>query len=223
MAAGIFGYLGYDMVRLMEELPPPNPDPIGIPDAVLVRPTIVVGVRCGEGDDHRGHAGAARTRRAAEPPTLRAGERLTAIVDASTRRSPSSADGEGRRRSRCRPTSNTTPDEYEHDGAARQGVHRRRRHLPGRAVAALRSAVPAPAVLALPRAAPREPRALPLFPRFRRLRHRRLQPGDPGARARRHRHGPPDRRHAAARRDTGTRTRRSRPSSWPIRRSAPST
>ena len=26
MAAGLFGYLGYDMVRLMEELPPPNPD-----------------------------------------------------------------------------------------------------------------------------------------------------------------------------------------------------
>src|SRR5262245_2208313 len=42
MAAGIFGYLGYDMVRLMEELPAPNPDPIGIPDAVLVRPTLVV-------------------------------------------------------------------------------------------------------------------------------------------------------------------------------------
>ena len=42
MAAGVFGYLGYDMVRLMEDLPQPNPDPIGIPDAVLVRPTIVV-------------------------------------------------------------------------------------------------------------------------------------------------------------------------------------
>ncbi len=42
MAAGVFGYLGYDMVRQMEELPPPNPDPIGIPDAVLVRPTIIV-------------------------------------------------------------------------------------------------------------------------------------------------------------------------------------
>src|SRR5439155_4051911 len=42
MAAGIFGYLGYDMVRLMEELPEANPDPIGIPDAVLLRPTIVV-------------------------------------------------------------------------------------------------------------------------------------------------------------------------------------
>ncbi len=42
MSAGVFGYLGYDVVRLMEELPPPNPDPIGIPDAVLVRPTIIV-------------------------------------------------------------------------------------------------------------------------------------------------------------------------------------
>jgi anthranilate synthase component I len=42
MSAGVFGYLGYDMVRLMEELGSPNPDPIGIPDAILVRPTIIV-------------------------------------------------------------------------------------------------------------------------------------------------------------------------------------
>src|SRR5262249_19511242 len=42
MAAGVFGYLGYDMVRLMEELPPPNPDPIAIAHAILVRPTIVI-------------------------------------------------------------------------------------------------------------------------------------------------------------------------------------
>jgi anthranilate synthase component 1 len=42
MAAGVFGYLGYDMVRLIEDLPAPNPDPIGIPDAVLIRPTLVI-------------------------------------------------------------------------------------------------------------------------------------------------------------------------------------
>jgi anthranilate synthase component I len=42
MAAGVFGYLGYDMVRLMEELGPPDPDPIGIADAILVRPTVVI-------------------------------------------------------------------------------------------------------------------------------------------------------------------------------------
>jgi anthranilate synthase component I len=42
MAAGIFGYLGYDVVRQMEKLPQPNPDPIGIPDAILIRPTVIV-------------------------------------------------------------------------------------------------------------------------------------------------------------------------------------
>jgi len=41
MAAGIFGYLGYDMVREMERLAPAKPDPIGTPDALLVRPTLM--------------------------------------------------------------------------------------------------------------------------------------------------------------------------------------
>ena len=55
------------------------------------------------------------------------------------------------------------------DGGAREGLHRRRRHLSGGAVAALRGALPASRLLALPGAPPREPLALPLFPRFRRL------------------------------------------------------
>ena len=41
MAAGLFGYLGYDMIRLVERLPEPNPDPLGLPDAVLLRPSII--------------------------------------------------------------------------------------------------------------------------------------------------------------------------------------
>ncbi|OYX44303.1 MAG: anthranilate synthase component I [Rhodobacterales bacterium 32-67-9] len=41
IAAGLFGYLGYDMIRLVEHLPNVNPDPIGVPDAMLMRPTIV--------------------------------------------------------------------------------------------------------------------------------------------------------------------------------------
>ena len=40
-AAGLFGYLGYDMIRLVEHLPDINPDPIGVPDAVMMRPTVV--------------------------------------------------------------------------------------------------------------------------------------------------------------------------------------
>jgi anthranilate synthase component I len=42
MAAGVFGYLGYDMVRLMERLPAAKEDRIGAPDSVLMRPTIMV-------------------------------------------------------------------------------------------------------------------------------------------------------------------------------------
>jgi anthranilate synthase component 1 len=40
-AVGIYGYLGYDMVRLIEKLPNAPPDTLGLPDAILLRPTIV--------------------------------------------------------------------------------------------------------------------------------------------------------------------------------------
>ena len=42
MAAGVFGYIGYDLVRQMERLAPAKPDPIGVPDAVMMRPTLMV-------------------------------------------------------------------------------------------------------------------------------------------------------------------------------------
>jgi anthranilate synthase component 1 len=42
MAAGVFGYLGYDMVRQMERLPAEKSDPIGAPDALMMRPTLMV-------------------------------------------------------------------------------------------------------------------------------------------------------------------------------------
>jgi len=41
MSAGIFGYLGYDMVREIEELPDNNEDTIGAPDALLMRPSLL--------------------------------------------------------------------------------------------------------------------------------------------------------------------------------------
>ena len=40
MLGGLVGYLGYDMVRLMERLPDKNTDAIGLPEAILIRPTI---------------------------------------------------------------------------------------------------------------------------------------------------------------------------------------
>jgi anthranilate synthase component 1 len=41
MAAGVFGVIGYDMIRLVEKLPNVNPDPLDLPDGVLIRPSIV--------------------------------------------------------------------------------------------------------------------------------------------------------------------------------------
>src|SRR6201990_1810738 len=82
MAAGVFGYLGYDMVRLMEELPASHPDPIGIPDAVLVRPTIVVVFDAVK--DMVTIVTPVRPEKGvtAKAALARAAERLTAIVDA---------------------------------------------------------------------------------------------------------------------------------------------
>ena len=41
MASGLFGYMGYDTVRQMERLPDANPDVLGVPDGIFLRPTIV--------------------------------------------------------------------------------------------------------------------------------------------------------------------------------------
>ena len=113
MAAGVFGYLGYDTVRLIEELPPPNPDPIGIPDAVLVRPTVVVvfdavldaltvvtPVRPEKGVD-------------AKAALTRATERLSAIVDALDKPLDKSLADYDEGPLDVPATSNTTPEEYK--------------------------------------------------------------------------------------------------------------
>ncbi|MEN2494140.1 MAG: Anthranilate synthase component 1 [Hyphomicrobiaceae bacterium hypho_1] len=42
MAAGIFGYMGYDTVQLIENLPNESLDVLGVPDSLLIRPTVMV-------------------------------------------------------------------------------------------------------------------------------------------------------------------------------------
>jgi anthranilate synthase component I len=41
MAAGLIGYMSYDTVRLMEHLPNVNPDTLGLPDGMFLRPTVI--------------------------------------------------------------------------------------------------------------------------------------------------------------------------------------
>jgi len=113
MAAGIFGYLGYDMVRLMEELPQPNPDPIGIPDAILMRPTIVVVFDAVT--DMLTVVTPVRPEKGvtAKAALARAGERLSTIVDALDRPLDHSAANGRAGPIAVLPSSNTTPAEYE--------------------------------------------------------------------------------------------------------------
>lgn len=42
IASGLFGYMGYDMVKLMEQLPNKNEDKIGVPQALYMRPTVTI-------------------------------------------------------------------------------------------------------------------------------------------------------------------------------------
>src|SRR5262252_5537153 len=123
MAAGIFGYLGYDMVRLMEELPQPNPDPIGIPDAVLMRPTIVVVFDSVKDaitvvTPVRPESGVA-----AEVAFTRAGERLSRILDALDAPLAHAPPDFQAGPLTVWPSSNTTPAEYERMvGAAKEYI-----------------------------------------------------------------------------------------------------
>tara|TARA_R110001592_G_scaffold16881_5_gene71460 strand:+ start:19688 stop:21211 length:1524 start_codon:yes stop_codon:yes gene_type:complete len=41
-ALGMFGYIGYDMIRIVEDIPDNNPDDLGVPDSVLMRPSLLV-------------------------------------------------------------------------------------------------------------------------------------------------------------------------------------
>jgi anthranilate synthase component I len=94
MAAGVFGYLSYDMVRLMEELPPPNPDPIGIPDAILVRPTVVI-IFDSVLDTLTLVTPVRPSGLVADAALARAVDRLTAVVDALERPLPKEPAGAG--------------------------------------------------------------------------------------------------------------------------------
>ena len=113
MAAGVFGYLGYDMVRLMEELPQPNPDPIGIPDAILVRPTIIVVFDAVK--DSVTVVTPVRSDKSADAKAAlaRAVERLSAVVEALDKPLDKSLAEYDEGPLEVPPKSNTTPAEFK--------------------------------------------------------------------------------------------------------------
>jgi anthranilate synthase component I len=114
MAAGVFGYLGYDMVRLMEDtLAAPGDDPIGIPDAIIVRPTLVIVFDAVE--DTITIVTPVRPQKSvtAKAALARARKRLAEIVAALDRPLGKSAGQTHRGPHKVAPRSNTTPAEFK--------------------------------------------------------------------------------------------------------------
>ena len=114
MAAGVFGYMGYDMVRLMEELPEPNPDTLGLPDCDADPPHHHGDLRQreGRGDGHL--ARLCRQRRyGAGRLCARPGAASARSSTRSTGRSTILPCGTTDAPPIGNPRSNTTPDEYK--------------------------------------------------------------------------------------------------------------
>ncbi len=113
MAAGIFGYLGYDMVRHMEKLGLPKADPIGTPDAVLIRPTIVVVFDAVKDTMIVITPVRVQTGVTAKAAYAQAVERLTAVIDALDIPLNKEAAAESDDAIGANAVSNTTAAEYE--------------------------------------------------------------------------------------------------------------
>ncbi|MCG8491353.1 MAG: anthranilate synthase component I [Sneathiellales bacterium] len=112
MAAGLVGYMSYDTVRLMEDIPDSNPNDLGLPDGMFIRPTvmaifdsildvvtIVTPVWYGDG-------------RSAQIAYNHAAERLSDAVNDFSRSLPHSVSGEMSLEDLPEPVSNTTKEEY---------------------------------------------------------------------------------------------------------------
>ncbi len=113
MALGVFGYMGYDTVRLIEKLPEPNPDPIGIPDAVLIRPTVMAIFDNVKDEIFVVTPVRPQKRVTAKVAYARAVDRLSAIVDALDGPLSHAAAPNGASLDVPKSTSNTTPKAYE--------------------------------------------------------------------------------------------------------------
>ncbi len=110
-AAGLFGYLGYDMIRLVEHLPDVNPDPLGLPDAVLMRPSVIAVLDGVKGDVTLVAPAWQSSGLSARAAYAQAAERVSdALRDLD--RAPSAGREMGAVWSPSEPRSNFSPDGY---------------------------------------------------------------------------------------------------------------
>ncbi len=199
MSAGIFGYMGYDTVRLIERLPDTPPDALNVPDAILMRPTVMVIFDVVTDEITVVTPVRADKRVAAEKAYKAAIKRLKGAVAALDAPLPHMPPVSARKLPAPKPVSNTKPAEYM------AMVERAKDYIVAGDIfqVVLAQRFSAPFTLppfALYRALRRTNPSPYLFHLdFGGLRARRLEPRDLGARAQRRGDHPPHRRHRTAR------------------------
>jgi anthranilate synthase component 1 len=113
MAAGIFGYMGYDTVRLMERLPDGPPDDLAIPDGVLMRPTVMAIFDIVRDEITIVTPVRPEPRVSAEKAYKAACKRLKGVVAALDQPLPHAPSVSSRKLAAPKPVSNTTPAQYK--------------------------------------------------------------------------------------------------------------
>lgn len=112
MAAGVFGYMGYDMVRLAEQLGEPNPDVLGLPDAIMIRPTIMAIFDAVKDDVTIVTPVWPQVGIDAKTAHLQAAERIERVIAKLDAPLPHMAQGEPDEAGGVKPASNTKPAKY---------------------------------------------------------------------------------------------------------------
>jgi anthranilate synthase component 1 len=112
-AAGLFGYLGYDMIRLVEHLPNVNPDPMGLPDALMLRPSVIAVLDGVKGEVTVVSPAWVSDGLSAKAAYAQAAERVMDAVRDLERAMPSTSRNLGDAAPQQPPTSNFTHDAYK--------------------------------------------------------------------------------------------------------------
>tara|TARA_R100000789_G_scaffold6002_3_gene10131 strand:- start:343 stop:1854 length:1512 start_codon:yes stop_codon:yes gene_type:complete len=112
-SAGLFGYLGYDMIRLVEHLPDVNPDPLGLPDALMLRPSVVAVLDGVKGEVIVVSPAWVASGQSAKAAYAQAAERVMDAVRDLERALPQNTRDLGEAREDAAPVSNFTREGYK--------------------------------------------------------------------------------------------------------------
>jgi anthranilate synthase component 1 len=113
MAAGVFGYMGYDMVRVMEDLPEPNADVLEVPDSIMIRPTVMAIFDSVKDEVTVASPVYATENARAGGAYARAVDRIMAVMDALDQPLDRHANLDTEVSEYSAPVSNTSPEEYK--------------------------------------------------------------------------------------------------------------